>query len=132
MSVPTFNGTALFDGQERERFAPRRPRAYIETLPGADGAYVQTHGVGERTITVEGVLSYDSSGGRAAAVQMLKDKFRDRQELADGATVAAYVGADGQTYSDCILTDYQQTSPVWQTGGKVCINVTATVVSLTY
>ena len=105
MSLPTFKGVELVSAVARDLPGCPAVRVHAETLPGADGAYVQPHGHSAREIIVRGVLSA-SAGTPAAAHQALKAALRARQALADGAAVAAYVGADGATYSHCLLMTY--------------------------
>ena len=105
MSLPTFNGVELVSAVARDLPGSPAVRLHAETLPGADGAYVQPHGHSAREIVVHGVLSA-SAGTPAAAHQALKAALRTRQTLADGAAVAAYVGADGATYTHCMLMTY--------------------------
>ena len=111
MSIPTFNGTDLVTRAERDIPASPELKARFESLPGMDGQYVQPHGVGTRQIVVEGIL--EASGAQEdQAHQGLKSALTAKQQLADGATVAAYVGTDNTTYSNCVLVAYLATDSV--------------------
>jgi hypothetical protein len=111
MSIPTFNGTALCSAAAVETVGSPQVRLQMESLPGVDGQYVQTHGQGGRTIEVRGVLTA-AGAAPAAAHENLKALLRARQALADGATVATYVGTDAATYANCVLTSYEPAAPV--------------------
>ena len=111
MSIPTFDSIALCSSAARDEPGPIDVRAQLETLPGADGQFVQYHGRGGREIRVTGMLE-GSGDTPAESNQALKAAMRARQGLADGATVATYVGTDGGSYSFCMLTAYRAAGPV--------------------
>ena len=106
MSLPAFNGTALFTRAGRDLPGGIAARYYAEALPGLDGRFVQPHGAGERHILSRGALQADG-GTPAQAHQQLKADLRARQSLADGRTVAGYLGADGHSYPNCMLVSYE-------------------------
>ena len=116
MPIPTFNGVELASGAVRDLPGCPAVRMLAETLPGIDGQFVQTHGKGAREIVVRGVLS-TGGGTPAAAHQTLKLALRDKQTLADGATVATYVGTDGAQYTNCVLTAYEPAGEVQLASG---------------
>ena len=134
MSIPTFNATALVSGAARDLPGSPEVRLRAETLPGVNGKYVQRHGTGAREISVRGVL--EASGANpAAAHQSLKTSLRAKQDLADGSTLANYVGTDGQTYTNSMLTEYKatgdlQVSPA-ASGYRAVVFVEATILQLT-
>ncbi len=106
MAIPTFNGESLFSRAAADFPGAISVRTYAETLPGVDGEFVQPHGTGARQITATGWL--EAAGETpAAAHQALKAAVRARQALADGQTVATYVGTDGHSYENCILISYE-------------------------
>jgi len=111
MSIPTFNGVSLCSAAAAETLHAPEVRLRIESLPGVDGQYVQTHGRGGRTIEVRGVLTA-AGATPAGAHQNLKALLRAKQALADGATVASYVGTDAAAYGNCVLTSYLPAAPV--------------------
>ena len=111
MSIPTFNGTPLCSAAAAETVGSPQVRLQIESLPGVDGQFVQTHGHGARKIEVRGVLTA-LGATPAGAHQNLKALLRAKQALADGATVATYVGTDAAAYANCVLTSYEPTAPV--------------------
>lgn len=106
MADPTFNGAALTTAAGRNRIGSREVRVYTETLPGVNGLFAQTHGYGGREIEVTGLLT-GSAAAAALAVAAVMDAFRQRERLADGATVAAFTGTDGWAYANCLLTAYE-------------------------
>lgn len=105
MSSPTFNSVALCSAAGADAPASPRARVYFETLPGVNGEYVQAHGRAGRQIQVRGVLATQAATPESACAA-LKTLLRARQDLADGSTVATYVGADGASYSNCLLLSY--------------------------
>ena len=105
MASPTFNGTALVTDAAHARIGSRRVRAYTETLPGVNGAFVQTHGYGGREIVAEGLLTAQGASA-ALARNAVMDAFRQREQLTDGVTVATFTGTDGCEYPNCILQRY--------------------------
>ena len=111
MSIPTFNSVALCSTAARDEPGPIDVRSQLETMPGTDGQFVQCHGKGGRDIRVTGILE-GSGDTPAESNQALKAAMRAIQALADGATVATYVGTDGGGYSFCILTAYRAAGPV--------------------
>ena len=112
MANPTFNTTALTTDAPREIIGGIRPRVYTESLPGVDGEFAQPHGTGARDILVQGVLKSSSQATAALAHSTLKTTLRTKQDLVDGATVAAYVGTDENSYANCVLLAYQQTGRI--------------------
>ena len=111
MSIPTFNSVALVSRAPRDTPASPQVRLRVETMPGADGQFVQLHGTGGREIVVRGVL--EATGQTpAGAHQALKTALRARQGLADGTTVSAYVGTDEVTYANCLLKTYEASGQV--------------------
>jgi len=106
MAIPTFNGTPLASGGQRDRPGSPEVRSYAETLPGVDGRFVQPAGRGGRRIVMTAVLQA-TGDTPAEAHENLKTALRAKQALADGRTVAAYVGTDGHSYDGCMLTAYR-------------------------
>jgi hypothetical protein len=105
MPDPTFNGADLATEAAHTRVESRRPRAYIETMPGVNGAFVQMAGYGRRDIAIEGLLTAQGASA-ALARNAVMNAFRQREQLADGATVATFTGTDGCDYPNCILQRY--------------------------
>ena len=105
MASPTFNSVSLCSAAGADAPASPRPRVYFETLPGVDGEYVQAHGRAGRQIQLRGVLAAEAATPELACAA-LKALLRARQDLADGSTVATYVGADGTSYANCLLLSY--------------------------
>lgn len=106
MSVPTYNSTPLVSRAGRDLPSAPHVRVKAETLPGVNGQFVQLYGTGGRTIVVRGVL--EASGqSPAQAHQAVKSALRARQNLADGTTVATYIGTDGSQYANCILETFE-------------------------
>ena len=111
MSAPTFNSTPLVSRAGRDLPASPRVRVKAETMPGVNGQFVQLGGTGERTIIVRGVL--EASGqSPAEAHQAVKSALRAKQGLADGMTVATYVGTDGSQYANCLLEAFEATGDI--------------------
>ena len=106
MASPTFDGNALFSAAWRDMPGQPEVRHTAETLPGVNGRFVQLHGTGGRTINASGLLRATESTP-AAAVTTLKAMLRTRQGYADGATMAIYLGTDGNSYGNCILISYR-------------------------
>ncbi len=134
MSIPTFNAVSLCSAAAVETIATPDVRLATETLPGADGEYVQLHGQAGRDIEVRGVL-YALGATPTSAHQTLKALLRQKQALADGATFASYVGTDGNSYANCVLTSYAPPSAaqVSRSGAqyKALLHVTAELRQLT-
>ena len=101
---PTFNLTALTS--KAARAIPRSPgsRDYFETMPGADGEFVQPHGTAGRDIMVGGILQA-SAASAALAYAALMTLFRTKQDLVSSA-VATFVGTDSNSYTNCSLLSY--------------------------
>jgi len=106
MAIPTFNGTSLFSKAAADLPGKVAVRLHTETMPGVDGEFVQLHGTGARQITATGWLA-GAGATPAAAHQALKDAIRTKHALADGQTVASYVGTDGHSYKNCVLVSYE-------------------------
>jgi len=105
MAEPRFDGITLTSDAGRVFIGCRGNRTYTETMPGVNGAFVQTCGYGSRPLSAEGLLAVQSTtaaGARAAVMEL----FRQRERLADGATLATFVGTDGHTYANCLLQHY--------------------------
>jgi len=117
MSIPTFCGTQLFSLAPRDVPGSPRIRAYVESLPGVDGQFVQPGGIGARTIRAAGLLSGSNMTAELAAA-WIKQKIRDLQALADGRTVGKYLGVDGHVYSNCMLQTYQAAGNVRVVGNS--------------
>jgi len=111
MAIPTFNNIALCTGAGRDRPGSPEARYHTDTMPGLDGRFVQPFGTGARKIHVDGVLQA-TGNPPAEAHQNLKAALRTKQDLADGQTVAAYVGTDGNSYSNCMLAAYDAAGAV--------------------
>jgi hypothetical protein len=111
MSLPTFDDTALFDEAARDRPGPVEARIETQHMPGVDGQFAVCHGQSGRQIEAGGRLAATGSTP-AEAHQALKAALRTRQLLADGQTVADYVGTDASTYPNCLLQSYEMTGPV--------------------
>lgn len=106
MAIPTFNGQSLFSKAAADLPGAIKVRVHTETMPGVDGEFVQPHGTGARQIAATGWLE-GSGATPAAAHQALKTAIRTAQALADGQTVATYVGTDGHSYETCLLVSYE-------------------------
>lgn len=111
MPIPKFNDIDLGSAAGRDLPGSPEVRCHSETLPGVDGRYVQPAGRGGRRIAVQAVLQADGATA-AEAHTNLKSALRTRQALADGGTIATYVGADGHSYTHCMLLSYRATGPV--------------------
>ena len=134
MPIPTFNGTPLASAAQRDLPGSPEVRSYTETLPGVDGRFVQTAGRGGRGIAMTAIL--EATGDTPAeAHQNLKTALRARQGLADGRTVATYVGADGHSYKHCLLTRYRAVGQVQVCAGgppyRAVVAVAAELIQLT-
>ena len=111
MSVPTFNSTPLVSRAGRDLPSCPRVRVKAETMPGVNGQFVQLSGTGGRTIIVRGLL--EASGqSPAEAHQAAKSALRAKQNIADGTTVATYVGTDGSHYANCLLEAFEATDDI--------------------
>ena len=110
-SIPTFASVALVSRGGRDVLSSPTVRARLETMPGANGQFVQLNGTGGREIVVRGIL--EAAGAtQAQAHQALKAAIRARQALADGATVDDYVGTDAETCANCLLQSYEATGRI--------------------
>jgi len=107
MANPSFNGTDLFTEGAQEFLGSPTARMYIETMPGADGEFVQPHGTGGRTIMVRGILSVTGEASAADADAALVTALSTVHALVDGRTVGDYIGTDGTTRGDCMLMSYE-------------------------
>lgn len=112
MANPTFNSTSLTSAAPQEFIGAIDARVVTETLPDVDGMFAQLHGQGARDISVRGMLKSSSQTTAALAVSTLKTTLRTNQALADGVTVASYVGEDGNTYTNCILMSYEMAGAI--------------------
>jgi len=135
MANPTFDSTALTSHAAHCRIGPPQARAYMGMLPGVNGAYAQLHGQGARFIFVTGVGESAAKSTAALALDDLMDTVRTLQDLCDGNTVAAFVGSDGTSYSNCMLQTYnhgrvQMTMPTTTTYQALC-PVSAQLIQLT-
>ena len=104
MSNPTFDSQLLCDCCAVEVPGSPEARVYLENLPGVNGDFLQLHGHSGRRIMLRGELTA-TGATPPAAHQGLKALIRQRQQLVGKA--GAYVGTDGQAYSDCVLMSYQ-------------------------
>ena len=104
--TPTFNSTALCTSAARDEVLCPDVRIHARTMPGVDGQFIQDHGYGGRDIRVTGVLE-GADDTPAESDQALKSAVRTIQSLADGSTIATYVGTDGHSYDYCVLIDYR-------------------------
>ncbi len=105
MANPTFDSTALTSSAPHHRIGCREVRAYTEAVPGCNGLYVQPHGTGGRALAAAGLLTATGASATAARTAVM-NAFRQREALADGATVATFTGTDGEDYDNCILQAY--------------------------
>lgn len=110
-SIPTFNSTALVSRAARDEPGSPDLRIRAESMPGADGLFVQLHGTAGREIVARGLLSAEGATP-AEAHHALKTLLLTKQSQADGATVAPYVGTDGASYANCLLKSYQATDGI--------------------
>jgi len=116
MAIPTFNGESLFSRAAADMPGKIDVRVRTETMPGVDGEFVQPHGTGARQITATGWLE-GAGATPAVAHQALKAAVRTKQALADGQTVATYVGTDGHSYQKCLLVSYELQAGVRTSAG---------------
>ena len=116
MSTPTFNGTGLITRAPRDLPGSPELRLRAESLPGVDGQYVQPHGVAARRIVVRGILQATGASAQEAHSDV-KSILRGRQDLADGATVATYVGTDGTQYANCVVASVEPTGEATVSSG---------------
>jgi uncharacterized protein YoaH (UPF0181 family) len=116
MANPSFHSIPLFTAAGRDTAGSGEVRSYLERMPGVDGARLQPHGRGPRRIEAEGLVTADGISA-AAALAAVKQAVRDRQQQADGRTVAEYVGTDGTIYGDCVLLSFSAVGPVETSGG---------------
>lgn len=116
MAIPTFNSSGLFSDGERDMPGPIEPRFYAEHMPGAHGQYIQPHGKSGREIVAAGWLAATSAVSATVAMAALKTLVRAKQALADGTTIATYVGTDGSSYAYCVMLSYAA-GPAVITGG---------------
>ncbi|NLF32502.1 MAG: hypothetical protein GX591_16625 [Planctomycetes bacterium] len=105
MAEPMFDGVILTTDAGRTILGCRRSRAYVETMPGVNGAYVQACGYGPRPLAAEGLLAAQGSTA-ASARGAVMELFRQRERLADGSTLATFAGTDGHLYANCLLQRY--------------------------
>jgi len=105
MANPTFSNTALTSEAAHCQIGSRRGRAYVETLPGVDGLFVQTCGYGGRDLLVTGLLT-GTGYSPVTARNNVMTAFRQREALADGRTIATCTGTDGNDYDNCLLQSY--------------------------
>ena len=111
MPTPTFNGINLVSRAAREMLDSPKVRLQLESLPGVNGQFAQLHGTTGREIIVRGVLK--ASGPTPAEANLgIKAALRSKQALADGKTLADYVGTDGVTYRHCVVTSFRATDDV--------------------
>ena len=102
MSAPTFHATALCTNSERETWSSPQVNSPLTHMPGVAGAFVSHFGLGGRRLTGQGYYEASSTTG-ALAAKALKGNIRTLQEALLNRT-DSYVGADGVTYTSCILT----------------------------
>jgi len=105
MANPTFDSTALTTNSARSSIGSPPARIALDDLPGVTGSYVNGYGRGSRTIAVIGYLEATGESKAAASTALLA-AVREKQDLADGATIADFVGTDGHTYEGCLLLSY--------------------------
>jgi len=116
MAIPTFNSSNLLTDGERDMPGCIEPRFYAEHMPGTHGQFIQPHGKSGRDIVMRGWLATTSAVSATAAMQALKALVLVKQALADGTTIATYVGTDGHSYEYCVLVAFHA-GPVVMTGG---------------
>ena len=105
MAIPTFDLTNLFSAAARELPMVPDVRDYHETMPGADGEFVQQHGTGGRYIYVEGMLQSAAKASGALAHADFMSSLGTLQNLC-GNSPATYVGTDGVSHTNCLLMSY--------------------------
>lgn len=106
MADPTFDSVALTTDGAKNVIRSSQARAYIETLPGVNGAYMQAHGTGARPIIATGIYKVSGQETAIAALQALTAAFRVCEAKVDGETIGSYVSTDGVTYGYCLLQSY--------------------------
>lgn len=103
MANPKFNGNAFLDAAPRSRRDPVQTRVYTETLPGVNGAFVQTHGYGAQDYHLQGIVKGSAGATRALARANLRTRMNTLEAYADGVTVATFVDTDATSCDNCIL-----------------------------
>jgi len=111
MAIPTFDSTALTTNSERETIGQARVRWSTADLPSVGGTFLSVFGLGGRMIQGFGYLQ-GTGASEALAHAALMTALRTKQLLADGATVATYVGVDANSYTDCLLISYNKVGDV--------------------
>ena len=109
MANPSFDDTALTTHGATEILGSPAARAYAETMPDVDGAFVQPHGRGARQIIVGGAYLGSAQATVALAISTLKTTLRTIQQKV--GTRGTYVGADSASYTGCVLMSYQPGRP---------------------
>jgi hypothetical protein len=118
-SVFTFNGQAIFGGQNRQG-GPWRPyRAQEEQLPGVDGCRIYRLGKGSQFWTVRGRLL-------ALTLPALNAAIRAGQSLVDG-NIYTFVDNGGASHTNCMMTDYRPAGPFEPVSVGFSVEITAAV-----
>ena len=107
MANPEFDATDLTTHAPREVYGSPIARVYAETLPDTDGAFVQPHGYGGRTIHVTGVYIGTASATGDAAAAALKAAIRTMQQ--NVGSEAIFSDQHGVSHTNCVLASYMQT-----------------------
>jgi len=133
MANPKFNDTALTTHAARCRMGQPQVRAYLDTLPGVNGAFAQLYGTGARRFFVSGMYIGTVKATTYAAMQDLLASIDARQDLADGSTIASFVDCASGVHTNCILMSYnhgpiQMTKPT--SDYQALCRVTAQIIQL--
>ncbi len=102
MSEPLFDGVPLTSAAGRVSVGSRRNRTYTETMPGVNGAYVQSCGYGPRPLMATGLLAAQSATAAGARTTVM-EMFRQRERLVDGARMGTFIATDGHGYANCFV-----------------------------
>ena len=134
MANPTFDSTALTTNSARSIVGCPPARIALDDLPGVTGSYVNGYGRGSRGIAVVGYLEA-TGASKALASTALHTAIRAKQDLADGVTIADFVGTDGHTYEGCMLLSFDmagaiEISPVDGANYTARVAIRAAVVQL--
>lgn len=134
MAEATFAGVDLATHGMRSEMRSPEVRSYREFLPGVDGAFVQSHGRGARTMAITGWLRGTGLSAPAALAQVM-EKYEQAAALADGRTVGIVESTDGRELENCMLQSYHhglaRTERVGANNYAVWLPVEAEVLKLT-
>ena len=113
MASPYFDSVALTTAAEQMITRGATSRHMIEHVPGVNGAYAQTHGLGEQMFELTGIRETAAAyaATSTALAQLRYDVRTDRLALLN--TVAPFVDPSSTTWTNSLLVEYSVGPPFY-------------------